>query len=350
MYVISEPDYATTNWYQNSISALKNQARKKRVQLFFVSDVAETRGEACAFVLGASVAWIVQTVAKLQETECHPILLNELPDYPFLGRYSCVKTDYNRFMSALAARFEESGRMRTAFYGMNPASFSDISRKNAFEACFSGGAIFENNGSLGACFEQFYRMHRERAFDSVICANDFAAVSLLTHLRACDEDSTALDIAVHSNAQILTRFPKIQSVSVDYSSVASAAFQIADCIAANPSFAGMRITVDPQDAHRGDSFPESRMLFDMAEGAPSDPLYLDGELNELMRIEKLLSACDETDLQILRLLKESGEAIGESTFLSDNGVKYRIKKMKKVCGVDSKSEIPKLLEKYGVEL
>ena len=350
MYVISEPNYATTNWYQNSISALKNQARKKRVQLFFSSDVAQTRTEACAFVLGASVTWIVQTVAKLQEMECHPILLNELPEYPFLGRYSCVKTDYNRFMSALASCFEENGRVHTAFYGMNPASFSDISRKNAFEACFSGGVIFENNGSLGTCFEQFYRAHRERAFDSVICANDFAAVSLLTHLRACGEEPTNLDIAVHSNAQILTRFPMIRSVSVDYSSVASAAFQIADCMAENPSFAGMRITVDPRDVGSRDNSPKSHMLFDQAEGTTGDPLYLDGELNELMRIEKLLSACDETDLQILQLLKSSGEAIGESTFLSDNGVKYRIKKMKKVCCVDSKFEIPKLLEKYGVEL
>ncbi len=348
MYVVSEPNYATTSWYQNSIAALKNQARKKRVSLSFAEGVSDVRGETCAFVLGASVAWIVQTVSDLQSMGCHPILLNELPDYPFMGRYSCVKTDYNRFMASLSEEFRRGGRTHTAFYGMNPASFSDISRRNAFEACFTDGAVFENNGSLARCFEHFYGAHRERKFDSVICANDFAAVSLLNHLRALGAENEEILIAVHSNAQIATRFPTIRSVSVDDSSVATAAFEIADCICANPNFAGMRITVDPRGTDVRDTALPLKRIFDQAD--ESDPLYRDGELKELMRIEKLLCACDETDLQILRLLKESGEAIGESTFLSDNGVKYRIKKMKKLCGVDSKSEIPVLLSKYGVEI
>ena len=348
MYVVSEPNYATTNWYRNSIAALKNQARKKRVPLLFAEGVSDVVGESCVFVLGASVAWIVQTVSDLQGMGCHPILLSELPEYPFMGRYSCVKIDYNRFMASLAADFLGEGRTHTAFYGMNPASFSDISRRNAFLACFSGGTVFENNGSLSLCFEHFYRAHKEREFDSVICANDFAAVSLLNHLRTLGEDGQGILIAVYSNAQIATRFPSIRSIRGDDSSVATAAFEIADCICANPIFSGMRITVDPRGADARDTALPLKRRFE--ESYDSDPLYRDLELNELMRIEKLLCACDETDLQILRLLKASGEAIGESTFLSDNGVKYRIKKMKKLCGVDSKSEIPVMLEKYGVEI
>ena len=352
MYVVSEPNYATTNWYRNSISALKNQARKKRVSLLFAEEAEAAKGETCAFVLGASVAWIMQTVSCLQSAGCHPILLNELPDYPFVGRYSCVKTDYNRFMAVLASGFLEEGRKRTAFFGMNRASFSDIARRNAFEACFVGGTVFENNGSLGACFEDFYREHRERAFDSVICANDFAAVSLLNHLRRCGVEEREISIAVHSNAQLITRFPSIRSVNIDYPSAAAAALEIADCISANPGFAGICITVDPKESDaKIDPAPNgAEELPTRTDDVMNDPLYRDGELNELMRIEKLLSACDETDLQILRCLMESGETIGESTFLSDNGVKYRIKKMKKLCCVESKSEIPMLLEKYGVEI
>ena len=81
-----------------------------------------------------------------------------------------------------------------------------------------------------------------------------------------------------------------------------------------------------------------------------DSFYGDEELAELMRIEQLLSECDETDVKILHLLAANSADIGESTYLSDNGVKYRIKKMKRICCVASKSEIPQLLEKYGVRL
>ncbi|MBQ9774007.1 MAG: hypothetical protein IJW30_06505 [Clostridia bacterium] len=350
MYIVSEPNYATTNWYQNSVAALKNQARKKRVSLTFAEDAAPLDGERCALVLGASASWIVKTLSAMQTVGCHPILINELPDDPLSVRYSCVKTDYRRFMDLLSSYFSAQGRSHTAFYGMNHASFSDLSRKNAFLACFQGGAIFENNGSLSACFADFSRAHAEKPFDSVICANDFAAVSLLNHLRSAGMDTDRICIAVHSNAQLLTRFPEILAVGVDYPAVASAAFEIADCICANPSFAGMRITVDPSTALWQELPARTPDAALPADAARYDPIYTDGELSELMRIEKLLSACDETDLEILRHLAENCNAIGESTFLSDNGVKYRIKKMKKICNVTSKSEIPPLLSKYGVEI
>ncbi len=345
--MVSEPNYATTNWYRSCVDALKNQAHKKRVQLTFADSLDEVAGEKNVFVPGASVAWLGQTVAALQSMGAHPILLNELPDYPFLGKYSCVKTDYNRFMDMLSAHFWRHGRQRTAFYGMNPASFSDISRKNAFENCFSDGAVFENHGSLKDCFERFYSTHLKAPFDAVICANDFAAVSLFNHLRLCEVSADGICIAVHSNAQLIMRFPQILSVTVDHSSVAAAAFEIADCLSANPTFAGMRVTVDPRADLDGARAP---VHVGVHADAPADPIYTDGELSELMRIEHLLSACDETDLHILRHLAENCNAIGESAFLSDNGVKYRIKKMKKLCAVSSKSEIPVLLAKYGVEV
>ena len=298
------------------------------------------------FVLGGSAAWISHTVHELQSKNCHPIIVSELPEYSFVGRYSCVKTDYNRVMSFLSSYFMRNGKRRTAFYGMNHASFSDMARKSAFYSCFSDGEIFENNGSLEKCFADFYERHRISSFDSVICANDFAAVSLLAHLRQSGVPTKDICIAVHSNAQILTYFPEILALSVDYSAVATAAFEIADCISANPNFMGMRVTVDC----RSDLLPDGASV--SASAAPAfltaDTIYDDGELGELMRIDRLLSESDETDIKIIRLLSDGTDNICESTFLSDNGVKYRIKKMKRICGVESKKEIPVLLAKYGI--
>jgi hypothetical protein len=349
VYIIGEPSYAATNWYRKILSPLKNQARKKRVQLTEAESPDVIGEEACAFVLGGSASWIVDTVAALLEKGCHPIILNELPAQPLFGRYSCVKTDYSRFLSLLSAYFSERGLKNTAFYGMNHASFADIARKNAFVSCFGAGEVFENNGSLARCFEDFYRAHKMKAFDSVICANDFAAVSLLTHLREVGIDHRRICITVHSNTEILTCFPEILSVSVDHTALAVAAFEIADCIAANPSFIGVSVTVDYLADERCIPILTAKEKASEQSGfVVADSFYGDAELGELMRIEQLLSECDETDFKILRLLSENNADIGESTYLSDNGVKYRIKKMKRICGVTSKSEIPVLLEKYGI--
>lgn len=350
MYVIIDPDYATTNWCQSSVSALKNQARKKRVTLCFSESYDDVGDDRIAFVLGGTARWIAQTVTALQARACHPIILSELPNRNFFGKYSSVKTDYGRFMSAMRASFPAGEECRAAFYGMNHASFSDMSRLNAFYGVFRDGEIFENHGSLEQCFIAFLEAHKKAPFNAVICANDFAAVSLLVHLRSEGVDSKGLRIAVHSNARLLRYFPEIISAMVDYTAVATAAFEIAACIENNPAFIGMRITVDCLP----DTEFEERGIFDSlyatAAKQEGDALYTDGELCELMRIERLMSECDETDIKILRLLSSSADEIAENTFLSDNGVKYRIKKMKRICCVDSKREIPLLLAKYGIVL
>ncbi len=341
MYIVGEPSYRTSNWYLRILTPLKALSRKKRTVLREADGAQAVETDAgCAFVLGGSAHWITETVRALQMRGVHPIVLSELPDGTLTGRYSRVRTDYRRFVSRLA----EGSEAATAFYGSNPASLSDRARTSAFLSCFPSGEVFENNGSLSHCFEEFYERHAASPFVRVICANDFAAVSLLWHLRACD--ALLPTITVHASGEILSFFPEIRAVRVNPASLASAAFAIVDCIRQNPDFIGMEITVeDTEDARGAHVLPLAA-----ASVSPENPFWGDAEMQELMRIEHLLSECDETDRTILRLLRERRRDIGEEAYLSDNGVKYRIKKMKRICAVESKSEIPVLLEKYGIQI
>lgn len=338
MYIVGEPSYRTTNWYLRILAPLKALARKKRTVLLEAerAESVET-GETCALVLGGSVRWMRETVDALQARGVHPIVLSEHPTGSLRGRYSCVRTDYRRFVSRFA---QDTGGI--AFYGDNPASVSDRARRSAFLSAIPSGEVFENNGSLALCFEAFSARHREHPFSAVICANDFAAVSLLLHLR--ESGAPIPTLTVHADGQLLSHFPEIRAVSADPASLAAAAFTVADCIRQNPDFIGMEITVDDTEGEKG--ICEGRM----AENEAEDVFWEDVEMRELMRIERLLSECDETDLTILRLLREHRQDIGAEAYLSDNGVKYRIKKMKRICEVESKAQIPLLLEKYGIEL
>ena len=151
-------------------------------------------------------------------------------------------------------------------------------------------------------------------------------------------------VAVHAAAEFLSYFPEIRTSHVSPTSLCRAAFAVADTVRQNPDFLGMEITVE--DADGGEvALPTLPVI------APDpDGFWEDREMNEWMRIEQLLAACDETDLTILRLLREERRDIAEEAYLSDNGVKYRIKKMKRICAVESKRDVIALLEKYGIEV
>lgn len=345
MYILAESDYSKTNWYKRILSPLKAQARRKRVQLFESENAGNLpEGEICAFVMGGNEGWICETVRVLQSRGCHPILLNEIDDSHISGRFSRVKSDYRTLME----RVSLGGRC--AFYGMNPASVSDVARRAAFLDVHPSGEVFQNCGSLWDCFSSFWIRHTDAQFDSVICANDFAAVSLLTYLK---EKGAADNVRITAQAQgtILSYFPTVHTVSVDPVSLSAAAFEIADCIRAHPDFLGISVSVgfvcDGEDGKAQSGYQNTeaeRISF------ADDAFYTDPQLSELLCIERLLSSADQTDLRILHLLSVGCRDIAEEAFLSENGVKYRIKKMKQLCSVSSKKDIPVLLEKYGVNI
>lgn len=342
MYVLAESDYRSTHWYERILTPLKAEARRKRIALFECESIDLLPAEeSSVFLLGGSERWIYETVRSLQARSCHPILLNEVDDGCVSGRLSRVRSDYG----SLAARLCRGGA-RCAFYGVNPASASDLSRRAAFLCVNPMGEVFENRGSLADCFERFFERHRSLPFDTVLCTNDFAAASLLCHLRE-RQDVGSVSVVTQASGALLSYFPTVRTARLSPDAVAAAAFEIFDCQRAHPDFLGVQVSLEL-------SLPEEGTLYerigDAREDFPSEQFYRDPEMSELLRLERLLSSLDETDRKILTLIERDACDIGEEAFLSDNGVKYRIKKMKRLCGVESKREIPPLLEKYGIRL
>ena len=83
-------------------------------------------------------------------------------------------------------------------------------------------------------------------------------------------------------------------------------------------------------------------------GQRQDFFYRDTELQQMMRVENLLGACDDSDMTILNMLLQdkSYAAMAETCYLTEGAVKYRIKNMRTLCDVPGKEALMELLRQY----
>jgi DNA-binding NarL/FixJ family response regulator len=80
--------------------------------------------------------------------------------------------------------------------------------------------------------------------------------------------------------------------------------------------------------------------------------YVDSELSPIMKTERLFDGLDDKDLEILKYLIKGTkqEEICDRTFMSESGVKYRIKKMLSLSETVSKSELVDLISKFDISI
>ncbi len=84
----------------------------------------------------------------------------------------------------------------------------------------------------------------------------------------------------------------------------------------------------------------------------ADPFYEDAELKEMLGLERLLRDAEKEGFALLRLLlsRKTEDEMAELLFLSNNSVKYRFKRMKKLCGMQCKNDLVFLIHKYQIVL
>ena len=211
--------------------------------------------------------------------------------------------------------------------------------------------IYYNNGSLKDCFMDFYKNHTN--YDCVICANDYAAISLIKNFKALGITPENLLTASYGNTLLSRRFSEILTISMCYEEYGKAAVSICETLGKNPALLYINIAVKWKIGCRDDftknDMPDNIQIPLKGDEQHSDKLfYSDTELCEMILIENMLSLCDATDLKLLDLVSSgiSYELAAEKCFISLNTVKYRIKKLMDICDISSKKTFLELLKKY----
>lgn len=359
MLVVVEESYKVTVWCREILDGLRQEARKKRVSLTLstaIEDIEQNTEDSCIIIVGAETEWLNNAAILAKRNGKHPIILSNQSENDLQNGVSRVTEDISGSMSEIMSLFAARNCKNVALYAQNPDSASDSFKREAFLQ--SGGLaedVFTNDGSLSDCFDRFYTRHKEKRYGGIVCANDFAAISLIRHLNYVNEDIGKIDIISYSDTLISRcTSPAVSTVKANLKSFGQHAFMIVDCISKSKNVSGIRILCSWEIIHRETSSSVTEKIYTepRSTGKRLGRFYGDSELMEMLKIETLLSECDETDLEMVRLIldgKKTAE-IENVCYLTETAVKYRIKKMKEICNCETRTELCHFLKNYIKDL
>lgn len=348
--ILIEPAYSNSMWCKTLYSSLTECLRQKRITFCEMYDTLPENVEA-VFIIASNYTWIKSTLVQLNRFSIKPILISNQSENITGCNYSCVSSDINGSMKYLLSEIGATGNSNVALYGINTSSLSDVCRVDEIfslkDDSFDTMQIFVNNGSLANCFEEFYP-HRGQ-FDSVICSNDFAAVSLIKHLQKSSPE-TLKRISIFSCTETkLSEYYRdmITSINMNFENYGKAAVFIYEKLKAHNYMSNITITVD-WNSNSKNKCTKRTAAVKLQEVKSDDNFYNDDEMRDMLTIEHILNISNNSDRLIIKKLIEgiTMEQIAQFCFLSENGVKYRIRRILHECDIPGKNELVRLCRSF----
>lgn len=358
--IITEPAFENSSWCKTILNGLFKALSRKKLSYTVVTKIPDKHKDIknhFLILIASDEKWLTTAISCYRDRKIHPIVLSCQLRHPMSGVYSSVTSDIRQSIYYLITHLAKRGKTRPALYGINPASLPNLARKDSFLEFAPDGInetdIYYNNGSLRDCFENFIK-HYEK-YDCVICANDYAAISLLQNLDICNIPSDKLLPVSYGGTLLAGRYSnRLLTISMCYEEYGKAAVSICETLHKNPALLYLNIAVKCKIG-TSDQFaaterpPDDMVSMDNTSQIPSDELfYSDKEMCDMILTENVLSACDKTDLTILSMILDghSYDNTAEICFMSPNTVKYRLKKLMEICGKSTKKEFIDFLKMY----
>lgn len=347
--ILLDTKYAESLWCKSLFESLTNELRKKRIPFCEIYDSYDKDLDA-VFIIASDRKWTVSAITQFNRINVKPILICNQAEKLSGCIYSCVCSDINASMKNLLDTLKIKGKSRIALYGINTDSISDISRVDSLfnwrEQHFQKMQIFNNDGSFQKCFDDFYVHITD--FDAVICANDFAAVSLVRKLKeTAPEKLDGLCIISCAQTQISSYYRDyILSLDMNFKQYGKAAVYVYNATKKHTYLSEITVKVLWSLENDNSVPPATSINLDLK--SSEDCFYDDTELIEMLTIDRILKSTDDTEKKIIKCLLQgkSTEQIAEICFLTPGAVKYRINKIITESGAKNREEIIFLIKKY----
>lgn len=353
LYVFMQPQSRNCYWTNNIREGIRNAAKQWQDVICTLDLIsAETLPiltNLPVLVVGNDSRWLENALSQLMSRGAQPVVVNAsmLPGRRF--RCSGVVFELEEMMLHCIEMLRRSGHKHTVLLGVNPASVTDKVKCDFF--AYPEEVVWAA-GRLDDCVTEFIQTLHEKNYDSVICANDTVAICLIRHLLergfSLPEDLYIIGMG-NSYVGEKLRVP-LTSIMFNYYEMGEMAVQLYHNIKNNRIPCHMMVSlpchlVVRESAPLYSSVSDSQALPMMREG--ENQYFESSEVQDIISMEAVLQACDETDREILFGLAkgESCEEIAERLYFSSRAVRYRIKNLVQKCGFSSRLSLETVLKK-----
>lgn len=359
--ILCDPRYYNSPWCDNKIRGIQDEIarrRDKKAKVYtdtvtFEAAASKLDNRSTVIILFDAIQYIQSVAPLLARVPVHPMITYTASEIRVSFLHSVVSTDVEASIRRMVDYLHGCGKRRIAKVGINPDSWSDVTRAELFLRYTSDAdrRVFYATGDMRDCFEEFLAVREN--FDAVVCPNDHLAISLVEYLKEKDAYDPSLFVISHGDTAMARLYGDgITSVTVDHYRVGRAAAET-HYNRLKYGWSSATLLLENEMKIRGSTGnipyhpstipPKARDIFPPS---PQQLFYI--PTNALGAIERLLAGSDLADLKLLYCLLAGygNEKTGEFCFLSTEAVKYRTRKICKALGAARKTDAAMILAEY----
>lgn len=342
--ILCESVYVDTTWCKQLLSGLTKELKKRRISFDVVHSTDDVFLFDTVYAIGASEDWLKKIVEQCNILEVTPILLlpSEMKNVP--GEYHEIHPDIHNAIKQLRDKIAMSGRNKVALYGVNKKVALDKSRVESFFCLVSQTEdIYSSAGGLEKCFRLF--LSSAENYDTIICTNGYAAVSLVKKLEK--ENPTLLEKLLVITAEEVLKNSKynqwISNIEFNLEQYGKVALQLNDMYVSGNKDASISVRVKCNVCEITPKYEKVLETGDIFIEPFEDP-----EIILMEKVEQLLQDADDLDHHIIAMLLDNAKYsdIADSCYMTEGNIKYRIKKYMAASGCTTKKELIELLQEY----
>ena len=331
-------------WHKQLLGGLTKELKKRRITYEQTSAFEDISQNDIVCIIGMNQTWIESVIETSNKFDCIPIVLINQSKCNAHGKYHLVYSDMWSATLKLKEKLATTGRKKIALYSASYSSDLDRDFTEIFSALIDYPSdTYINTGNLEACFRSFYP--KASIYDAVICANGYAAVSLVKRLE--QENPELLDKLVILSCEEKLRSSKynqwISMIDQNLETYGPTAYTIIEMILAKSNISNIKISMGVDLCKIP---PKPLESFDTPNISAID--FEDPEIVNMGKIDQLLQDADDLDHHIFAMLlcNATYTEIADSCYMSERNIKYRVKKYMSICDCTTKRQLLELLKEY----
>lgn len=359
--IICQPGAEKTHWCALYLKGIFSEAKRKGDTVFtwgleeavenFKTDKPTSVG-----VLATSRAWFGDAVDMLSEMGIEPIIIGGASRDAF-RHASYVFMDYREATYQLIEYLRSHKKYRIALFAISTDSATDMIKKDAFlsyEKCREHDVFYYtgSDGLMNSACERFLEVYRN--YDAVICSNDASAVILIHQLEdlgiRVPEDLFLCsfgDMAISTSGKKTLTMARLNCIEVGKQTV-----KMCHHLTASPNISSISTKIRC-DFIIGDTTANLPIIKETlgtshAPDETTSTFHSDPSVSRIFLAEKILSACDAIDIDLLKLIINGYKYfdIAEILHVSESTIKYRLKRIIQIAELESRDEVIDIMKMF----